>query len=75
MLYRAKQDGPVVLVRLNLFATFSIFEPFFVMITDFFFVSCCFSRVGDILGRAMMTIPMGMGMNMRFLSAFFDYSY
>jgi hypothetical protein len=29
VLYRAKQDGPVVLVRVNLVPVFNVFEPFF----------------------------------------------
>ncbi|KAF1002362.1 hypothetical protein AG4045_001599 [Apium graveolens] len=47
ILYRAKQDGPVVLL-------------FVVGLSDFIGFSC---RAGDILGMAMMTIPVAMGIS------------
>lgn len=55
VLYRAKQDGPVVLVRPSLCFTYRCYVIY--AWTDFHIV---FFRVGDIPGRVMMIMVMGM---------------
>ena len=57
-MYRAKQDGPVVLVsRSTLFHSALISLPLVIVLSNFIGISY---RAGDILGKAMTIIPVAM---------------
>lgn len=73
ILYRAKQDGPVVLVNYLYLYSFFFFFPFQVLRFQVLnYIEC--SRAGATRGRAMVIILMGMNMNMNMRYLFLRYN-